>query len=82
VKIVAFDEADETLGGIRDGAIYGTVVQQPFEFGYQSMVLMAKVLGGDESGIPASKQIFVPTKAIKKAEVDEFEKNLKALKGK
>lgn len=82
VKIVAFDEADETLGGIRDGVIYGTVVQQPFEFGYQSMQLMAKILDGDESGIPASKQIFVPTRAIKKAEVDEFEKNLKALKGK
>lgn len=82
VKIVAFDEADETLGGIRDGAIYGTVVQQPFEFGYQSMKLMATVLDGDKSGIPASKQIFVPTKMIKKAEVEEFEKNLKALRGK
>jgi ribose transport system substrate-binding protein len=82
VKIVAFDEADETLGGIRDGVIYGTVVQQPFEFGYQSMKLMAKILDGDESGIPASKQIFVPTRQIKKAEVDQFEKDLKALKGK
>src|SRR5215212_6955279 len=28
VKIVAFDEEDETLSGIRDGAIYATVVQQ------------------------------------------------------
>jgi ribose transport system substrate-binding protein len=82
VKIVAFDEADETLGGIRDGAIYGTVVQQPFEFGYRSMQIMAKILDGDKSDIPASKQIFVPTKAIKKAEVEEFEKNLKTLRGK
>ncbi len=72
VKIVAFDEEDETLGGIRDGGIYATVVQQPFEFGYQSMALMAKVLSGDKSGIPASKQIFVPTLMIKKADVDEF----------
>jgi ribose transport system substrate-binding protein len=58
VKIVAFDEEDETLGGIRDGAIYATVVQQPFEFGYQSMVLMAKVLGGDKSGIPSEQTDF------------------------
>src|SRR5262245_59399352 len=35
VKIVTFDEADETLAGIREGAIFATVVQQPFEFGYQ-----------------------------------------------
>src|SRR5919112_1247387 len=44
VKIVAFDEEDETLNGIKDGAIYATVVQQPFEFGFQSMSLMAKYL--------------------------------------
>jgi ribose transport system substrate-binding protein len=81
VKIVAFDEEDETLGGIRDGAIYATVVQQPFEFGYQSMALMAKVLGGDKSGIPASKQIFVPTLMIKKADVDAFQKKINQLRG-
>ena len=81
VKIVAFDEEDETLGGIRDGAIYATVVQQPFEFGYQSMALMAKVLGGDKSGIPASKQIFVPTLMIKKTDVDEFQKKINQLRG-
>src|SRR5215475_11627396 len=39
VKIIAFDEEDETLAGIKDGSIYATVVQQPFEFGYQSMIL-------------------------------------------
>ena len=43
IKIVAFDEEDETLNGVKDGAIYATVVQQPFEFGYRSMELMAKV---------------------------------------
>ena len=66
VKIIAFDEEDETLNRIKDGAIYATVVQQPFEFGYQSMALMSKVLNGDRSGIPASKQIFVPTVPLRK----------------
>ena len=81
VKIVAFDEEDETLGGIKEGAIFATVVQQPFEFGYQSMKLMAKILDGDRSGIPASKQIFVPTLAIKKTEVEEFTKKIQTLRG-
>src|SRR5215216_1348928 len=66
VKIIAFDEEDETLSGIKDGAIYGTVVQQPYEFGYRSITMMAKILDGDTSMIPEGKQIFVPTKAIKK----------------
>ena len=81
IKIVAFDEEDETLNGVKDGAIYATVVQQPFEFGYRSMELMAKVLNGDKSQIPASKQIFVPTLAIKKADVEEFTKKINALRG-
>jgi ribose transport system substrate-binding protein len=81
VKIIAFDEEDETLSGIKDGAIYATVVQQPFEFGYQSMQLMAKYLNGDKSVIPATKQIFVPTKAIKRADVEAFTKQINQLRG-
>ncbi|HEY0725107.1 MAG TPA: sugar-binding protein [Pyrinomonadaceae bacterium] len=81
IKIVAFDEEDETLSGVKDGAIYATVVQQPFEFGYRSMELMSKVLNGDKSLIPASKQIFVPTLAIKKADVEEFTRKINQLRG-
>jgi ribose transport system substrate-binding protein len=81
VKIIAFDEEDETLNGIKDGAIYATVVQQPFEFGFRSMELMAKVLNGDKSVIPASKQIFVPTIAVKKADVEAFTKKINQLRG-
>src|SRR5205809_1886515 len=80
VKIIAFDEEDETLGGIKDGSIYATVVQQPYEFGYQSMKLMAKIIDGDRSGIPAGKQIFVPTLAIKKEQVDDFAKMFNQLR--
>lgn len=82
VKIIAFDEEDETLGGIKNGEIYATVVQQPYEFGYRSMELMSKVLNGDRSGIPASKQIFVPTLAVKKDNVEEFTKQLNQRLGK
>lgn len=76
VKIIAFDDEDETLGGIKEGAIYATVAQQPYEFGYRSMQLMAKYLDGDKSMVPASKQIFVPTIAVKKANVEEYTKQL------
>ena len=81
VKIIAFDEEDPTLSGIKEGAIYATVVQQPFEFGYKSMQLMSQILDGDRSQIPASKQIFVPTKAVKKDNVDAFTREINALRG-
>ncbi|PQV63713.1 monosaccharide ABC transporter substrate-binding protein, CUT2 family [Abditibacterium utsteinense] len=81
VKIVCFDEEDDTLAGIKSGAIEATVVQQPFEFGYQSIINMSKYLGGDKSVIPAGKQIFVPTKAITKANVAAFQTELNKLRG-
>lgn len=81
IKIIAFDEEDETLAGIKDGSIYGTIVQQPYEFGYQAIKMMAASLSGDRSGIPANKQKFVPTKVIKQAEVEEFTKLINQLRG-
>ncbi|HLH31790.1 MAG TPA: sugar-binding protein [Terriglobia bacterium] len=81
VKIVAFDEADETLAGIQDGSIYGTVVQQPFEFGYQAIKLMRQALNGDRSFIPANKQIVIPTMVINKSNVDDFSKRINELRG-
>jgi ribose transport system substrate-binding protein len=81
VKIVCFDEEDETLAGIKGGAIYATVVQQPFEFGYQSVKMMAQILSGDKSGIPANKQVIVPTLVIKKDTVAEFQRRINQLRG-
>jgi ribose transport system substrate-binding protein len=81
VKIVCFDEEDETLAGVKDGAIFATVVQQPFEFGYQSVKLMTQILKGDRSVIPANKQINVPTLVIKEDSVDDFIQKINQLRG-
>jgi ribose transport system substrate-binding protein len=78
IKVIGFDEDPITLGGVREGTIEGTVVQQPYEWGYQGMKLMAKYLEGDKSLIPENKLIIVPTKVIDKANVDAFEAELKA----
>ncbi|HEX8354900.1 MAG TPA: sugar-binding protein, partial [Pyrinomonadaceae bacterium] len=81
VKIVAFDEEDETLAGIREGAIHGTVVQQPYEFGYQAIKMMAQALAGDRSQIPANRQKFVETKVVKRDTVEEFTRKINELRG-
>jgi ribose transport system substrate-binding protein len=78
IKVIGFDEDPITLGGVREGTIEGTVVQQPYEWGYQGMKLMAKYLEGDKSGIPDNKLIIIPTKIIDKSNVDAFETELKA----
>ena len=81
VPIITFDEEDETLTGVKSGAIAGTVVQQPFEFGYEAMTRMAKVLAGDRSVIPSSGQVFIPTRVLRQHDVDEFRKKLTELRG-
>ena len=81
VKIIAFDEDDETLSGVKSGAIVGTVVQQPYEFGFQSVTLLEKALTGDRSGIPPGRQVFVPTRVIRQNDVDEFRTSLAQLRG-
>ena len=81
VKIIAFDEDDETLTGVKSGAIVGTVVQQPYEFGVQSVTLLEKALKGDRSGIPPGRQVFVPTRVIRQNNVDEFRTSLAQLRG-
>jgi ribose transport system substrate-binding protein len=78
ITVIGFDEDPITLGAVREGSFAGTVVQQPFEWGYQGMHLMAKYLEGDKSVVPGNKLIIVPTKIIDKANVDAFEAELKA----
>ena len=79
IQIIGFDEDPITLGGVKEGAIIGTVVQQPFEWGYQGMKLMAKYIEGDKSGIPANGIIIVPGKVIEKSNVDDFMAQMKQM---
>ena len=70
-----------TLGAVKEGSFASTIVQQPFEWGYQGMKLMAAYLNGDKSGVPADGLIIVPTKVIDKSNVDQFSADLKAMIG-
>ncbi|MER9220163.1 sugar-binding protein [Mesorhizobium sp. M0644] len=81
ITVVGFDDDPITLGGVKEGTVAATVVQQPFEWAYQGMKLMAAYLEGDKSGVPADGLIIVPTKIIGKDDVDAYAANLKAMSG-
>ena len=66
VKIVGFDEDEETLKGIEAGTIAGTVVQNPYEFGARSVKMMAAVVKGDRSVVPADKIVPIEFRIITK----------------
>ncbi len=82
IKLVGFDEQDATLQAIKDGNCYGTVVQNPYMYGYESVRVLTALAKGDKSVIPASKFMNIPARQIKKDSVDEFWTDLKKKTGK
>ncbi|HZE71054.1 MAG TPA: substrate-binding domain-containing protein [Pyrinomonadaceae bacterium] len=82
IKIVCFDDDRETLAAIKEGAIFGTVAQQPFDYGYQAVKTAAQILKGDRSVIPGNKKIFIPTVVVQRNNVDDYSKKLDQLLGK
>jgi ribose transport system substrate-binding protein len=64
LKIVGFDEDTVTLDAISKGEIVGTVVQDPFEYGYQAVKALAAAARGDKT--VAEKLPPIPYRVITK----------------
>ena len=77
VKVIAFDEDEATLQGIKDGTVHGTVVQNPYMYGYKSIEVLAALKAGKKDVIPENKFIDIPAQQIRKDNVDEFWADLK-----
>jgi ribose transport system substrate-binding protein len=82
VKVIAFDEDDATLAGIKAGSVHGTVVQNPYMYGLKSIEILSELTKGNTSVIPANQFIDIPARQIRKDNVDEFWADLKAKTGK
>ncbi len=79
IKIVAFDEEDGTLQGIIDGYIYGTVVQNPYKYGYESVRILAHLARGNQDVLPPGGFLDIPARQIKRENVEVFWAELKDL---
>src|SRR5215207_9935630 len=79
IKLVAFDEADATLQGIIDGDIHGTVSQQPYYYGYNSVKILAGLVRGDISVLPKDGFLEVPIVQVRQDNVEKFWTELKKL---
>jgi ribose transport system substrate-binding protein len=80
VKVFAFDEEEATLDAILAGNCEGTIVQQPYEFGYQSMKYLKTLADGGKLDVPANKEFPVPALIIKKEDVASFREKLATLR--
>jgi len=81
IKIVGFDEEAGTLQGIVDGHIYGTTVQNPYMYGYESVRILTKLAQGDKSVLPEGGFMNIEARNIRTDNVNEFWTELKRLTG-
>lgn len=87
IKVAGFDEDDLTLQGIKDGTVIGTVVQNPYEYGFQSVKVLSEILKGNDSVIPEGKFVDISARIVSKdgkpidgldtEQVDDFWADLK-----
>ena len=80
IQIVGFDEEPDTLQGVEDGHIVATIVQQPYEFGYQAIKMMNAYLEDDNTA-PADGLSYVETLVIGPDKVVDFRERLNELVG-
>ena len=73
IKLVGFDENDVTLQGIKDGTVAGTIVQNPYEYGYQSVKILKDILEGKQ----VQDFIDILPRKITKENVDAYWTDLK-----
>jgi ribose transport system substrate-binding protein len=76
ITVVAFDEDPITLGAVAEGSFAGTVVQQPFEWGYAGSKLIADYLAGKKDGIPGDGIIIIPGLQVTPENVAQFQADL------
>jgi ribose transport system substrate-binding protein len=87
VRIVGFDEDVATVQGILDGHIHGTIVQNPYQFGYESVRILAGLARNDPSVLPKDGIRYFPHRIVTKdggegrIAAAEFMKDLKVLLG-
>jgi ribose transport system substrate-binding protein len=74
--MIVFDEEEETLKAVQDGAIFATIVQRPFQFGYQSI----KVLKDLKDGKTVPPVVDTGILTVRKANVTQFWSELRELK--
>jgi len=78
IKVVGFDENERTLEEIKKGNCVGTIVQNPYMYGYKSIEVLNQLAKGNKDVIE-SEFIDIPAQKIQQANVVEFQENLAAM---
>jgi len=69
ISLVGFDDMDDTIAYIKDGVIYATIVQKPFEMGRLGVELLVRIMEGTA---PTEQIIDTGVTIVTKDNVDNY----------
>lgn len=81
IKVVGFDENQRTLEEIKTGNCEGTVVQNPYMYGFKSVEVLSRICRGDDSDLK-TQFIDIPARVIDSTNVADFQAELKKMTAK
>ncbi|CAN5443862.1 sugar-binding protein [soil metagenome] len=75
IQLVGFDTLDETLDGIDSGNVFGTIVQNQYRYGYESVRILAAAARGEKrAGMPAHPTLSFSCQVLTKSSLEDFRK--------
>jgi ribose transport system substrate-binding protein len=82
IKVIAFDDEDETLAGVEAGDIYATVAQDPFRYGYEAVRMLCVLSRADESQQPIGATTYsVNVETIRQENLEAHRAKVKSRQG-
>ncbi|MCA9237251.1 MAG: substrate-binding domain-containing protein [Planctomycetales bacterium] len=80
IKAVTFDAEAPTLQGVEDGAIYATIAQDPYKYGYEAVRMLHSLAHDGASDVPivGGGTINITAEAIRQSDVQGFRERLQS----
>jgi ribose transport system substrate-binding protein len=73
VKVIGFDESDETQGHIEAGRIHSSILQDQYRCGYEAVRLLAdSVRGVDQKGPQGARRTHLPIHVLRMDNMEEM----------
>src|SRR5438067_11727305 len=76
IHVVGFDVSDETLAAIEAGHIAGTIMQDQFGCGYETVRVLANMARGSTAEVPIFGKKMLQCRIVKKDNMQEARQRL------
>ena len=76
VQVVGFDTNDETLAGIEAGTVHATMMQSPYQIGYEAMRVLADAARGDKQNLPMFPSFYLACEPVTKSNLEVVRQDL------